>query len=97
MYCSSNLVLSVIFGENNMAGDIHSLEVTMYPDGRMDRKNAARYLGLSVKTLAMHACRGTGPKFVKRGRVFYFRQELDAWLKAGEAISTAQATQKAVA
>lgn len=74
-----------------------SLEVFVYPDGRMDRKNAARYVGLSVKTLAMHASRGTGPKYIKIGRVFYFRHELDAWIKAGETRSAAQADQKAAA
>jgi predicted DNA-binding transcriptional regulator AlpA len=80
-----------------MDNAIKSQEVFVYPDGRMDRKNAARYLGLSVKTLAMHASRGTGPKYVKLGRVFYFRHELDTWIKAGEARSTAQATQRAAA
>lgn len=72
-------------------------EVFVFPDGRMDRKNASRYLGLSVKTLAMHASRGTGPKYVKLGRVFYFRHDLDAWIKAAETISPAQAFQRAVA
>ena len=60
---------------------LQSVDVIILPDGRMDRKNAARYLGLSVKTLAMHACRGTGPNFVKRGRVFYFQDVLDDWLR----------------
>jgi Helix-turn-helix domain len=60
---------------------IQVINVVMLPDGRMDRKNAARYLGLSVKTLAMHVTRGTGPKFIKRGRVFYFREDLDQWLR----------------
>lgn len=58
-------------------------QVVMLPDGRLDRKNAARYLGLAVKTLAMHASRGTGPRYVKRGRVFYYRADLDQWLQAG--------------
>jgi hypothetical protein len=58
---------------------LQSVNVVILPDGRMDRKNAALYLGLSVKTLAMHASRGTGPTFIKRGRVFYFRH--DDWLK----------------
>jgi hypothetical protein len=57
------------------------VDVVILPDGRMDRKNAALYLGLQVKTLAMYASRGTGPAFIKRGRVFYFRDALDAWLK----------------
>ncbi len=60
---------------------IQPINVMILPDGRMDRKNAARYLGLSVKTLAMHVSRGTGPKFIKRGRVFYFRDDLDQWLR----------------
>jgi hypothetical protein len=63
--------------------NIQAVEVMILPDGRMDRKNAARYLGLSVKTLAMHATRGTGPRFIKRGRVFYFRADLDQWLWDG--------------
>jgi hypothetical protein len=57
------------------------VDVVILPDGRMNRKNAAKYLGLAEKTLAMHASRGTGPAFIKRGRVFYFRDALDAWLK----------------
>jgi hypothetical protein len=64
-----------------MGMSIQPIEVMILPDGRMDRKNAARYLGLSVKTLAMHVSRGTGPKFIKRGRVFYFRKDLDQWLR----------------
>ena len=66
-------------------------EVVAYPDGRMDAKNAAIYLGLSPKTLAMKRCQGTGPKFVKRGRIFYFKDDLDAWINAnGRQMSTWQ-------
>jgi hypothetical protein len=54
--------------------------------------NAAQYLGLSMKTLAMMRTAGTGPKFVKRGRVFYFLEDLQAWLCAQPRVhSTAQA------
>jgi len=75
-----------------MAGnaEIKSTEVTMYPDGRLDTKNASVYLGSAPKTLAMHRSNGTGPKYVKRGRVFYFKDDLDAWLQEGRATSTAQ-------
>jgi hypothetical protein len=69
---------------------ITTCEVTVLADGRMDRKNAARYLGCSPKTLAMHACRGTGPAFVKRGRVWYYRDALDRWLREGTVVSAAQ-------
>jgi len=63
---------------------ISIVSVTVLPDGRMDRRNAARYCGFSEKTLAMHACRGTGPDSVKRGKVFYFREDLDRWIREGE-------------
>jgi hypothetical protein len=47
----------------------------------MTRRDAAAYLGLSEKTLAMYASRKTGPKFVKPGRTFYFKDDLDAWIR----------------
>ena len=52
------------------------------PDGRMSVRAAAAYVGLAVATLAIHRCRGTGPKFLKLGRVWYFREDLDAWVAA---------------
>lgn len=69
------------------------IEVQMYPDGRLDRANAALYTGFSIKTLAMHASAGTGPSFQKiGGRVFYRREELDRWLGSFALVqSTAQA------
>lgn len=70
---------------------INSIHIEMFPDGRMDSKNAALYLGLKEKTLAMMRGNGKGPKFIKRGRIFYFREDLDIWLNAyGRLISTAQ-------
>ena len=76
-----------------MTGTLRPLDVVMLPDGRMDAKNAATYCGLSVKTLAMKRCDGNGPKFVKLGRVFYFRDDLDEWLRGNRASSTAQVRQ----
>lgn len=55
-------------------------DLRLLPDGRMTARDAARYLGLAEKTLAMWRCNGKGPKYIKRGRVFYFRDDLDAWL-----------------
>lgn len=69
---------------------LRGVAVLVLPDGRMDAKNAARYCGLSVKTMAMKRCEGTGPRFVKQGRVFYFRDDLDTWMRQGLAGSTAQ-------
>lgn len=67
------------------------IEIIVMPDGRMDRRNAAAYLGFSEKTLAQWACKGIGPKFIKRGRVWYRREWLDNWLNEGTATSTASA------
>jgi predicted site-specific integrase-resolvase len=71
--------------------ELKSMEIIVLPDGRMDRRNAASYLGVAEKTMAQWATKGTGPKFIKRGRVWYRREELDAWLNGGEATSTASA------
>lgn len=54
--------------------------VRVLPDGRLDARNAANFLGLSVKTLANKRSSGTGPRFIKRGRVFYSLDDLLAWL-----------------
>ena len=71
---------------------IKFIEVVTYPDGLMDTCNTSKYTGLSDKTLAMLRCNGTGPKFIKRGRIFYFQSDVDAWMNAnGRMTSTAQA------
>lgn len=72
-------------------------QIETYPDGRMDVKNTAKYIGLTPKTLAMMRCAGTGPKFVKRGRVFYFQADVDEWMNArGRLLSTAQAKSSSI-
>ena len=72
--------------------------VTILPDGRMDVTNAALYLGLSYKTLAMKRCDGTGPKYVKcGGKVFYFKSDLDDWIASGAKISTQQRAENQLA
>jgi len=65
--------------------------IEVLPDGRMTTGNAAAYLGLSIKTLAMRRCDGAGPKFVKRGRIFYYREDLDECLRSARVSSTADA------
>jgi Helix-turn-helix domain len=66
--------------ESEMEG-FDFVKVTRFPDGWMDRKNAALYLGCAPKTLAEWACKGIGPKAVRvGGRVFYFQTDLDAWV-----------------
>lgn len=47
----------------------------------MDRHNAARYLGRAPKTLAQWKTNGKGPPGKKvGGRVFYYREDLDAFI-----------------
>lgn len=75
-----------------MSAEIEQVKIVVFPDGRVDTENAARFLGLSPKTLAMMRTAGTGPKFVKRGRVFYYLEDLKAWLAEQPRVrSTAQA------
>ena len=50
---------------------------------------AARYLGLSARTLKRYRVTGDGPVFHRfGGRVRYRREHLDAWAAARERIST---------
>jgi len=67
---------------------IEMVKVRVLPDGRMAREDAARYLGLGSKTLAMWALQGKGPRSVKvGGRVFYFREVLDGFVRGDPATS----------
>jgi predicted DNA-binding transcriptional regulator AlpA len=50
---------------------------------------AARYLGLSGRTLEKHRTYGTGPKYRKiGGRVVYALDDLKAWTDLGAKTST---------
>jgi hypothetical protein len=65
-----------------IVGDIEQVLCRVLPDGRMCRDDAAKYLGLKSKTLAMWSLAGKGPRSVKvGGRVFYYRTDLDAFIR----------------
>lgn len=50
---------------------------------------AARFLGLSGRTLEKHRCFGTGPAYCKLGgRVVYAFDDLQAWAQRGNVTST---------
>ena len=66
-----------------MNESIDQRKVVVLPDGRLNTANAAIYTGFSEKTLAMMRCKGLGPKFIKRGRIFYFKTDLDEWIEEG--------------
>ncbi len=61
---------------------IEQIHVRVLPDGRLARKDAAKYLGRAEKTLAMWAMEGKGPPSVLvGGRRFYFKDALDAFIR----------------
>jgi len=71
---------------------VYTIGLFIFPDGRMDTKNAALYLGYSEKTLAQMRSNGSGPRFIKPGKVFYFQKDLDEWVAGkGRVKTTAQA------
>ena len=62
--------------------EIEEVRVRVLPDGRMTRRDAARYLGRAEKTLAMWALEGKGPPSVLvGGRRFYFKEALDGFIR----------------
>jgi predicted DNA-binding transcriptional regulator AlpA len=59
------------------------------PPRLLRTEEAARFLGLSGRTLEKHRCTGTGPTFRKLGgRVVYVLDDLQAWIQQGERRST---------
>ncbi len=51
---------------------------------------AARMVGLSIRTLEKHRIYGTGPRYSKLGgRVVYSIEDLQAWVAQGAKTSTA--------
>ena len=61
---------------------VEQVKVRVLPDGRLSRKDAAKYLGRAEKTLAMWEMVGQGPRSVKvGGRRFYFKDALDAFVR----------------
>lgn len=81
---------SEAFNDSKFAPDT---DIQKLPDGRMDVKNAAKYLGYHPGTLDNWRVTGVGPNFQKiGGKVFYTLEALDAWMtQSGECKSTAQA------
>jgi excisionase family DNA binding protein len=55
----------------------------------LSNRDAAAYLGLTVKTLDGYRQSGHGPAFqTGKRRVYFRRADLDAWRKARSVIST---------
>jgi hypothetical protein len=60
---------------------IERVHVRVLPDGRVSRRNAALYVGCSPRTLEAWNYAGSGPPpHTVGGRVFYYLEDLDAWI-----------------
>ena len=66
---------------------IERVKIRLLPDGRMTRRDAARYLGIAVKTVAMwdleNPAKLGGIKV--GGRRFYYKERLDTVIRGDAA------------
>lgn len=63
---------------------------------RMNTETAARYLGLSARSLEKYRLIGGGPAYLKPNRrVVYEREELDRWISSTRRRSTSDLTAQA--
>lgn len=64
------------------AAAVEQVKVRVLPDGRMTRRDAARYLGVEDKTLANWGLIGKGPPSIRvGGRRFYYKDCLDDFIR----------------
>jgi predicted DNA-binding transcriptional regulator AlpA len=62
---------------------------TSPPQRYLRTPDAARIVGLSIRTLEKHRIYGTGPRYSKLGgRVVYKAEDLHAWVESGMKSST---------
>jgi predicted DNA-binding transcriptional regulator AlpA len=62
----------------------------------LSQKQAARLLGLSVRTLERHRVWGTGPRFCRVGRLIRYRPcDIEAWIAQSLRASTAEGPRRA--
>ena len=63
------------------------------PPRLLRTQEAARFLGISIRTLEKHRTYGTGPIYRKvGGRVLYTVRDLEAWTEIGSRKSTRDTT-----
>jgi predicted DNA-binding transcriptional regulator AlpA len=57
----------------------------------LEPKQAARILGLSVRTLERHRLAGTGPRYARLGRLIRYREcDIAEWVDGALRTSTSQ-------
>jgi predicted DNA-binding transcriptional regulator AlpA len=60
-------------------------------DPLLSQKQAARIVGLSVRTLERHRLAGTGPRYARLGRMIRYREcDLAEWVYVSLRTSTSQ-------
>ena len=65
--------------------NVERVAVRMTPDGRLTRREAAKFIGVAARTLANWKSRGFGPQQIKvGGRVFYSLSDLQMFVTGGE-------------
>jgi predicted DNA-binding transcriptional regulator AlpA len=70
-----------------------SANTAQLPPRYLRTPEAARFLGLSGRTLEKHRTYGTGPRYSKLGgRVVYRLDDLQAWVDRGSKSSTSDET-----
>lgn len=70
-----------------------STQPSNLPPRYLRTPEAARFVGLSGRTLEKHRCYGTGPRYSKiGGRVVYHVEDLQAWVQRGATHSTSEVT-----
>ena len=66
-----------------------SAALSQLPPRYLRTPEAARFLGLSGRTLEKHRIYGTGPRYSKLGgRVVYRLDDLQTWVELGAKVST---------
>jgi predicted DNA-binding transcriptional regulator AlpA len=66
-----------------------SATLTGFPPRYLRTPDAARFVGLSIRTLEKHRIYGTGPRYSKLGgRVVYRLEDLQSWVESGAKAST---------
>jgi predicted DNA-binding transcriptional regulator AlpA len=66
---------------------------TGLPPRLLPTRDAARFLGVSMRTLEKHRGYGTGPRYIKLGgRIVYAVEDLQTWAQAGRRTSTTEKT-----
>lgn len=74
-----------------------SANFTDLPSRYLRTPEAARMVGLSIRTLEKHRIYGTGPRYSKLGgRVVYSVEDLQAWVAQGVKTSTSDPGQGTV-